>query len=411
MIPGYRSPHLPQRSATVVGWLTDPQRDPIARTTAGWNADDWEAARWAIQVHGIGPLLHQASERWLDAGALHPHLQGYLAAQRRLSRERVALLLGDLAEIARACKDRGIDVLPLKGSQLATQYYAEPGLRPMSDLDLLVRPADERRMLALLTDLGYRQTGRGWKHITLARPEADGPVVSYDGEHPDNPRSIDLHIRLAEQFWGIQYDLTAEAWADSEPWAAARRLRPAGLLHHLAVHASSDAIARRLRLLHLHDIALVARDVDRSGWERIVASARSRREERMVYPALLLASRSYPAMPGWALAALRGGVPSDLLRYLDATQLDQLSFCNQAPTRPADKLRWFRPGHERIGALRHMLLPDPSELGHWYPRLARPGRLPLAYACYGATLLGWGVRRALGQPRLTLGGRARQARG
>jgi hypothetical protein len=406
MTPDYRLPELPHQSATVVGWLTDPRRDPIAQVTAGWDTADWEAARWAVQVHGIGPLLHQASERWPDADALHPLLRDYLAEQRRLSRERIALLLGDLAEILRACNDRGIDVLPLKGSQLATQYYAEPGLRPMSDLDLLVRPADEPPMLDLLADLGYRPTGRGWKHITLARPTAHGPVVSYKGEHPGNPRSLDLHIRLAEQFWGIHYDLTVEAWADSEPATllgiAAQRLRPTGLLHHLVVHASSDTIARRLRLLHLHDIALVAADVDRSGWERIVAGARARREERMVYPALLLASRYYAGIPSWALTTLRSGVPPDLLRYLDASELDQLSFCNPAPTTPAEKLRWFRPGRERAGALRHMLLPDPDEIGHWYPRLARPGLLPLAYARYGATLLGWGLRRALGRPRLNL---------
>lgn len=410
MNPGYRSPHLPHRSAAVVGWLTDPRRDAIAQATAGWDAADWEAARWAIQVHGIGPLLNRASEGWPDADALQPRLRGYLAEQRRLSGERVALLLRDLAEILRACQGRGLEVLPLKGSLLATQYYAEPGLRPMSDLDLLVRPADERPMLELLAGLGYQQTGRGWKHVTLALPEASGPVVSYDGEHPANPRSLDLHVRLAEQFWGIQYDLTADAWADSEPGKllgeSARRLRPAGLLHHLAVHASSDAIARRLRLLHLHDIALVAGAVDRAGWERIVAGAQARREERMVYPALLLCSRSYPAIPGWALAALRAGVPPDLLRYLDAARLDQLSFCNPAPTRPAEKLCWFRPGRERAGALRHMLLPDPDELGHWYPRLARPSLLPLAYARYGATLLGWGLRRAMGRPRRTLGGGA-----
>src|SRR5690349_18102423 len=79
----------------------------------------------------------------------------------------------------------GIAVAPLKGSLLATGYYAEPGLRPMNDLDLLVRPADEPRMLELLAGLGYRQIARGWKHVALAHPDGGGPTVSYEGEHPD----------------------------------------------------------------------------------------------------------------------------------------------------------------------------------------------------------------------------------
>jgi hypothetical protein len=404
-LPAHSSPDLPRISAIVLGWLTEPSHRPLAPQVAGWDQTDWEAARWAVQVHGIGPLLDRAAERWPDADALHPILRTYLADQRRLSAQRVTLLLRELAEILRACEQEQIAVIPLKGSLLATQYYAEPGLRPMNDLDLLVRPADEPRMLNLLARLRYQLIARSQKHLMLARPEAHGPVVSYTGEHPDNPRSLDLHTRLAEHFWGIRYDLTEEAWADSAPGqlqdVAARVLEPATLLHHLAIHASSDAIARRLRLLHLVDIALVAAKLDQADWERIVAGAQRRGEQRLVYAALLLTSHYYPVVPAAVLRATRSGTPTALLRQLDTTSLDQLSFCNPLPTTPAEKLRWFRPGYEQVQALRHMLLPNPAELGHWYPKLARPALLPIAYLRYGAQILGWSVRRARGKPRLS----------
>jgi hypothetical protein len=247
---------------------------------------------------------------------------------------------------------------------------------------------------------------RGWKHLELARPDGRGPTVAFDGEHPDNPRSLDLHTRLHEQFWSIRYDLTDRAWSDSSQGELlgqpARLMRPELLLHHLAIHTSSDMIARRVRLLHLQDIALVAAHVDAASWEAIVVHARSCREERFVYPALAMASRYYPVVPELVLQELRAGVPQALLRHLHATDLDQHSFCNAAPTTPAEKLRWFRPGAERVLALRHMLVPNPGELGHWYPRLARPGLLPIAYLRYAAELVGWGLRRALGKPRRKL---------
>jgi putative nucleotidyltransferase-like protein len=403
--PVHRSPNLPRISASVIGWLTEPGHRPLAPLVAGWDDTDWEAARWAVQVHGIGPLLDCAAEHWPDADVLHPTLLSYLAEQRRLSGERLALLLQDLAEILRACEQEQIAVVPLKGSLLATLYYAEPGLRPMNDLDLLVRPADEQRMLRLLARLRYQPIARSQKHLLLARPESHGSVVSYIGEHPDNPRSLDLHTRLAEYFWGIHYDLTEEAWADSASGrlqgVEARVLGPATLLHHLAIHASSDALARRLRLLHLVDIALVADKIDHAGWERIVEGAQRRGEQRMVYPALLLTSRYYPVVPAPVLRATRLGVPQALLQQLDTTSLDQLSFCNASPTTPAEKLRWFRPGYEQVRALRHMLLPNPGELGHWYPNLARPALLPIAYLRYAVEILGWGVRCALGKSRLS----------
>ena len=56
-----RSPNLPRISAIVIGWLTEPDHRPIAPLVAGWDEADWEAARWAVQVHGIGPLLDRAA--------------------------------------------------------------------------------------------------------------------------------------------------------------------------------------------------------------------------------------------------------------------------------------------------------------------------------------------------------------
>jgi hypothetical protein len=404
--PIYGSPELPHVSETVIGWLTEAARGPSAARVAGWDDATWDLARWAAQVHGIAPLLDHAAAGWPDAGALHPRLSEYLAQQRRRSAARVGLLLGDLVEILEAFAARGIAAMPLKGALLAPRAYPEPGLRPMNDLDLLVRPVDEKRALAALGRLGYRQLARSWKHTMLAKPAAYGPTVARDGEHPDNPRSLDLHTRLSEQFWGIRYDITAEVWDNAAPGTllghAAWIMAHEDLLHHLAIHATTDMIARRARVMHLYDIALAVAGVDRGGWERIADAARVRGEQRFVYPSLALASRYFAVVPPDLLAALREGVPADLLRYLDANGLDRLSFCNAAPTTPAEKLCWYRPGRERAVALRHILLPDPNEIVTWFPRLSRPALLPLAYACYGGQMLGWAARRALGRPRLKL---------
>jgi hypothetical protein len=102
------------------------------------------------------------------------------------------------------------------------------------------------------------------------------------------------------------------------------------------------------------------------------------------------------------LRELRAGLPPALLRHLDESALDRFSFCNTAPTALGERLLWFRPGRERFSALRHMLLPDAGEIANWYPGLSRPALLPLAYARYGAEMIGWGVRRVLGRPRLKL---------
>src|SRR5262249_42297828 len=164
-------------SETVIGWLVAPAHAPIAPRVCGWDDADWETARWAIQVHGIAPLLDHVAATWPDADALHPRLRAYLAEQRRLSAARVARLLCDRARIRGAGGEAGIAALRLKGSVLATGYYPERGLRPMNDLDLMVRADDEPQALAMLAGLGYQPIARSWKHVMLARPEAYGPTV------------------------------------------------------------------------------------------------------------------------------------------------------------------------------------------------------------------------------------------
>lgn len=402
----YRAANLSAIAEVVLGWAAGAAPELWAAQAAGWDAGDWECARWVAQVHGIGPLLHQATLAQPARAALHPLLGEYLAAQHRRSAARVGLLLGELAEILSACAAAGIAVMPLKGSLLATGYYAEPGLRSMNDLDLLVRPEDDARALELLGRLRYAPIGRSWKHMMLARPEGSGPVVAYDGEHPDNPRSLDLHTSLGERFWGIGYDLTGEAWQAARPGTllgcAALIMPPELLLEHLLIHAASDMIARRVRLLHLHDIALVARRLDQTGWAALIAAARLRREERFIYPALDLAQRYFAIAPPEVLTELRPGVPAALRTTLAAHGIERFSFLNSTPSTFREKLAWYRPGREQLAALRHMALPDPGEVATWYPRLARPALMPLAYACYGAQMLGWGVRRLLRKPRLHL---------
>jgi len=61
-----------------------------------------------------------------------------------------------LGEIIRELRAAGIETLVLKGAALAQWVYPEPGLRPMSDLDLLTRPAEAHAALARLARLGFQ---------------------------------------------------------------------------------------------------------------------------------------------------------------------------------------------------------------------------------------------------------------
>ena len=114
----------------VLQWLIQGPGD-LRRQVASWNAADWEAARWSIQVHGIAPLLYVASQDWPDADALDPGLRTYLATQAQWSRERVTMLLAELAEILTACH---VASIPAKQHQGTSECALTHQIRPRASL-------------------------------------------------------------------------------------------------------------------------------------------------------------------------------------------------------------------------------------------------------------------------------------
>ena len=63
-----------------------------------------------------------------------------------------------LQDIDGAFRQAGIEFLVLKGMALGYLVYPDPATRPMTDIDLFVRPADVARAAALLQGQGFRPT-------------------------------------------------------------------------------------------------------------------------------------------------------------------------------------------------------------------------------------------------------------
>jgi hypothetical protein len=393
-----------QISEAVLGWLRHQTPAALAEQVAGWSAEHWEIARWAIQVHGIGPLLYvrlRQTQCWQE---LTPALQRYLADQYALNRQRITLLLAELDAILAAASAAGIAVAPLKGGVLATHYYDDPALRPMADLDLLVQPDDESRLARLLIRLGYTPTDATKRHRSYVFGPAQQPIVTTDGEHPDNPHGLELHTAVYERFWGITYDLSADIWAGCRPAqfgsATGTLIEPVMLFQHLLIHASADMLACKARFIRLYDLHLVAPRLSAPDWGRLLDAAQRRREERLLYAPLSVSERYLgPIAPAEVMARLAVGVPPRLHDYLARLDLYHVSFCNPLSIPLGDKLHWYWPGREQLVALRYLLFPSPGEMREYYPRMKRYWGLPLAYLNHGRQVFVWPLQRVLRLPR------------
>lgn len=385
-------------SEAVLSWLHNPPPQTLASQVAGWGAEAWQHARWTMQVHGIAPLLHQRLHPLPAWAQLPEPMQGWLREQHHLNRERLVRMMAELREVLQAAHDASIPLVPLKGSALVFHHYSDPALRPMADLDLLLRPQDEAALARLLDRLGYALTEATPRHRSYERRGPIQPLVTH-GEHPDNPRGLELHTEVREAFWGIRYDVTEEMWAGEQAsfgGAMARLAPPVALMQHLLIHASTDIIAGKARLVRLYDVALLGARLSETEWEVLLAAAHRRGEERLLFGPLLLTQRYLAFSPPAAvMETLERGTPAPLRAFLGRATLSYLSFCNPLSLTLRERLCWHRAGRERLSAILYRLFPPPEEIRQLHPDTA----LPLAYLAYGAALTDGARRRLLRVPR------------
>jgi hypothetical protein len=315
--------------------------------TPGWSTLEWQLATAAAAAHGVSPLLGALST-WQN-----PQWRSFLASQREhveCRHRRIETLLGRIDEGARIA---GLAVVPLKGSALHAAGLYAPGERPMADIDLLVREADADVAIGLLQDLGYVQSFVQWKHRVF-KP-VDCPPVDALGEHRDTPVNIELHTHIQERLPVAIVDISDRIF----PRAPHPGLNPypsnGALMSHLLLHAAGNMCARTLRLLHLHDISLLATRMVASDWD---ALRDGQAEPWWALPPLRLVTRYYRnAVPPAVLARLERACPRVLRLLSRRHTLTRLS-CSELWLHALSGIEWCRSVGDVGGYLGHRIRPS-----------------------------------------------------
>lgn len=346
MTPSGRRPSartLNSLTRELATWLEDPDLEAVAGRTARWSPGRWIDFRTAVTMHGLAPHFARSLTRTSLAEIVPPAERDWLVEQDRLNTLRLRRMHDQLSLILAAAAKADIEVMPLKGALLTTMGAFGGHGRPMADLDLLVRPADRRPMRAVLERLGYTaEPERSPRPTHDVYVDPEGARIVAAGEHPENPRRVELHDEVMRHLWGWTDDdqLTEMLWRGAERaelvGQPATLPRLEGLLAHLAIHASSDLLMARGRLVQWLDLALVAPKAAVAGVPHAVVA----------YPSLRLAARALPrAMAGVDLSPLERAVPQALVRWAAAVPLD--ARCGLTVGRPPDRpaslgARWER---------------------------------------------------------------------
>ena len=289
------------------------------QTAPDWSDTEWQLAQAVAAMHGVSALL-AVTLKWDGP----PHWRRFLDTQRShvaVRHRRIEELLNQLDERAR---EQAVPLVGLKGVALHALRLYQPGERPMADVDLLVSPVSCNQAVQVLESLGFKEAFAIWRHKVFV-PSVQTVHTSL-GEHAQNYLKIELHERVAEVLPFRTTDVTDSVY----PTHPHPGLNPypsnAALMIHLLIHAANSMAYRALRLLHLHDIALLSTRMSSADWAELLRHGRSAGGPWWALPPLQLTTRYYGSVvPKAVLGALQNHCHWSLRRIVRHQSLSDVS--------------------------------------------------------------------------------------
>lgn len=209
-----------------------------------WPDEAWDRLIALAHHHRVTPLLAYRAQCG-DLPEWPPEVMRRL--QKSLHTCRLRHLAGsrELARISAAFKAADTSFIPLKGPSLADEAYADTGLRPFDDLDVLVEPSHTSRVETILMDLGYRALASRLSTRFMRRYHFHTQWV-----HEETRQCIEIHWHPAD---------TRNAPHSPNVASYVRELHedPAAMPVYLATHIAKHGYANKLWLSHQSNPLLV----------------------------------------------------------------------------------------------------------------------------------------------------------
>ncbi len=227
--------------------------------------------------HRIAPLLYHkirlaGAEPMFPKDVVRKLREKYLA-----NAYRNTVLFHRLTELVARLNHKEIPVILLKGAHLAEFIYRDISLRPMSDLDILVREEHLSEVVQIAFSAGYRffydkenakdKSGKSYCYDISEYYKHFQPLI-----HPETQSLLEIHCFISDI--GTPFEIPAsELWEHAQPAGLNGNnvfiLSPEDLIIHLCLHAAYDHLFG-FGMSALYDIAITAKHYEGNiNWKEI----------------------------------------------------------------------------------------------------------------------------------------------
>ena len=269
-----------------------------------------------VALRSLGPVL-QAAPDAIERIAPPESIRQLWARDLRATRARNVLQLSNLARAILILRGGGIEPLVFKGADAAERLYPDLGMRPMDDVDILVRRSERLRAISLLSESGFVAIPNEPGRFGPANGRIQAEVTFRTND--EGARSeIDLHwhtvadARLRAGFPGIDDDAV---WDRTSACVVGgiQSLR-LGDIDAAIVQALSQVVghpwSHPLGYLDLH---LLVQEWTTSDWDDLSARVRDRNLSVPVFWALHFAARLFGTR-----------VPASIVSRLEPSRMNRM---------------------------------------------------------------------------------------
>jgi len=363
-----------------------------AEHPAGTSDEEWDRAIETASRHGLAPMLYHGLRGLSNLSATDERARERLRGLYLHGALKNVRIFHQLAEALAIFNHASIPVMSIKGVHLARAAYGDVALRPMHDIDVLVKKDDLGRAERALVGAGYALKGdRGWyeknhNHFIFV-PASGGRdlEVHWGLDSPGSPTAIEVdgiwdRAVSAESAKGF---VCAPSWEDALIYICAHACYPNPLATGLLPFCDLAAVIGRAK--------------DELDWGAVLERSIEWRARRSVGLCLLLASDFFG-----------GAVPPKALEAAGSSEVDP-----EAARRAVEKVLGYRAGDDsaplslaRLAGERsrfgksakvlRALFPTPGYLANFHPSDRGSWRIFLRYPSHIAKVLGGGGRAVLG---------------
>lgn len=260
------------------------------------NGLDWGVFLKKARKNGVSTVVYsRLDEIKEECPDIPSNIFGELKKDYYLNATKNTLIFEELGKVLEAFKKAGLRIIVLKGAVLAEQIYGNLALRPMSDVDLLVKEEDMACADEQLKTLGYRPSDAAVDKVDFSSTY----LTTLDYRSPEeNSPSFHIHWHFVNST--IPNESYIKNIRIENVWRDARNTKIAGLEtlvmapHHLLIHLSEHALRVTHSLSKLSFLCDINEGVnfyqERLDWDRLIKESFKFNVNRMVFISLYFAS-------------------------------------------------------------------------------------------------------------------------